>query len=176
VIEPILILAGITLGAFFLGIFLLRLLPVSRISPTGLRVVEWGCRIALAAIFIWAAFGKLQDPYGFAVDTYAYRIVPPQVATVVGIAMPAFELMAALALLTGVFWRGGAVLLGTMLLVFVVALFQAIVRGIDISCGCFGKESSPVSFWLIARNEVLFLCALFPLWMDARRRVLGPSR
>lgn len=170
-IPSIAIFTGITLAAWILGYVMLVILPVSRVTPRLLRALEWVCRLLVAGIFVWAAVGKLQDPYAFAVSTYAYRLVPPEVATVTGIALPAVELVAAAALVTGLFWRGGAVILGGLLLFFVVALFQAILRGIDISCGCFGKESSPVSFWLIARNEFLVVGALFPLWMDARRQV-----
>jgi hypothetical protein len=83
--------------------------------------------------------------------------------------MPALEVLASLALVSRVLWRGGALILGTMLLVFVAALFQAILRGIDIECGCFGKGSSPVSFWLIARNYGLLLLALFPLVAERAR-------
>ncbi len=169
-ITSIAIFTGLSLGALILGYVMLVILPVSRVSPKVLRTLEWVCRLLVAGTFVWAAVGKLHDPYAFAVSTYAYRIVPPEVATVTGIALPAVELVAAAALVTGLFWRGGAVILGGLLLFFVFALFQAILRGIDINCGCFGKESSPVSFWLIARNEVLVVCALFPLLMDARRR------
>ncbi len=171
-IVSILIFAGITLVAILLGYFMLMILPVSRISPKTLRWIEYACRLVLAGVFVLAAYEKIQDPYAFASSTYAYRIVPAPVATVVGIAMPAVEMVAAFALITGLFWRGGALILGGLLVVFVIGLFQAILRGIDIDCGCFGKESSPVSFWLIARNEALFLCALFPLWMHVRRKVL----
>lgn len=171
-IVSILTFAAITLVASLVGYFLLMILPVSRISPKVLRAIEYACRLLLAGVFVLAAYEKLQDPYAFAASTYAYRIVPAPVATAVGIAMPAVEMVAAFALVTGIFWRGGAVVLGGLLLVFVIALFQAILRGIDIDCGCFGKESSPVSFWLIARNELLILCALFPMWMHVRRKVL----
>ncbi len=175
-IMSILIFTGITAAVLLLGYVMLGVLPVSRIPAAGLRTIEWACRIVLAAVFVLAAYEKLQDPYAFASSTYAYRVVPPQVAIAVGIAMPAVEIIAAFALLSGLFWRGGALILGGLLLAFVVALFQAILRGIDIDCGCFGEESSPVSFWLIARNQVLFLCALFPMWMHVRRRVLRRTR
>jgi len=75
-----------------------------------------------------------------------------------------------LSLLTGIFWRGSALFLAGLLAFFIFAIFQAILRGIDISCGCFGKESHPVTYWLIAQDQLLFLAAVLPLWLDHRRR------
>ncbi|MBM3317965.1 MAG: DoxX family membrane protein [Candidatus Eisenbacteria bacterium] len=135
--------------------------------------LAWACRVALAAVFLLAAYGKILDPYALASSIYAYRVVPAGVAIVTGVVMPALEIVAALALLSGLLWRGGAVVFAAMLAVFIAGLFQAIVRGIDIDCGCFGKESSPVSFWLIARNYGLILLALFPLARDVWRERLG---
>ncbi len=166
---PILLFLLITAVTCVLGYVLLARLPESRIPPRYLRLLEWICRYALALVFLWAAVEKGKDPYAFAASIYAYRVVPPGVATVMAIAMPAVEILAALALMTGFLWRGSALVLGGLLLAFSVALFQAILRGIDISCGCFGKDSSPVSFWLIARNALLVLAALFALRMDHRR-------
>ena len=169
-ISSILLFLAMTGAAIVLGYFLLLRLPQSPVSPRITRGLEWICRCALALVFVFAAVEKLMDPYAFASSTYAYRVVPPAVANVVGIAVPAVEILAAIALLTGLFWRGGAVVLGGLLVLFIAALFQAILRGIDISCGCFGKESNPVSFWLIAQDELLLLCVFFPLLMDFRRR------
>jgi len=138
------------------------------------RVLLWIVRLVPAAVFLLAAYGKLRDPYGFAVSIYAYRILPASLATIAAVVMPAIEVLAALALATGLLWRGGAIVLAGLLAVFIAGLFQAIVRGINIDCGCFGEGSSPVSFWLIARNYGLLLLALFPLFSERSPRSNPP--
>jgi len=164
----ILILLAITACGVALGYGSLARLPGAA-SPKVLRALEWLCRLGLAGVFIYAAWSKLFDPYAFAANTYAYRLVPPALATVTGIALPAIEVIASVAVLTGLLWRGGALLLAGMLVFFIFALFQAIVRGIDISCGCFGKSSHPVSFLLIAQDQLLLVAALFLLWVGHLR-------
>lgn len=144
--------------------------PRAPLFPRETYGIEWICRCTLAFVFIYAAWEKLLDPYSFAATTYAYRLVPPLAAIVTAIAMPITDIIASVALITGIFWRGATVLLSGMLVFFVFALFQTILRGIDISCGCFGKESHEVSFWLIVQDEFLLVAALFPLWMDHLRR------
>ncbi len=169
-IQPILMFLAITAAASLLGYFLLARLP-RHASPGVLRALEWICRVALAGVFLYAAWSKLFDAYAFAANTYAYRLVPPVVATLTGIALPAVEVLAAIAVLTGIWWRGGTLLLAGMLAFFVFAVFQAIVRGIDIRCGCFGEASHKVSFLLIAQDQALLVAAIFLLWNDHRRRL-----
>jgi uncharacterized membrane protein YphA (DoxX/SURF4 family) len=162
------IFAGLTALAAAVGAVWLGRVARSGSADRG-RALDLAARLILAAVFLLAAYGKLRDPYAFAMSIYAYRLVPPWAATTLAVLMPALEVLASLALVSRVLWRGGALILGTMLLVFVAALFQAILRGIDIECGCFGKGSSPVSFWLIARNYGLLLLALFPLVAERAR-------
>jgi putative oxidoreductase len=170
-VKPWLLFLALTAVAFAAGRLLLGPLA-RRASPGRLSRALLGVACLVpAAVFLAAAYGKLRDPYAFAVSIFAYRLVTPGIATVAAVAMPAIEVLAAVALATGILRRGGAIVISAMLVVFIAALFQAIVRGIDIECGCFGKGSSPVSFWLIARNYGLLLLALFPLAAERARRV-----
>jgi putative oxidoreductase len=175
VILSILIFLAITACAGALAYLSLARVPRAA-SPLALKGLEWLCRLGLAGVFIYAAWSKLFDPYAFASNTYAYRLVPPPVATVTGITLPAVEIVAALAMLTGVLWRGGVLLLAGMLAFFVFAVFQAILRGIDIHCGCFGKASHPVSFLLIAQDQLLLVGCLFLLWVGHLRDQGRPGR
>jgi putative oxidoreductase len=162
--------AAAAAGGLWLGRVARRLLP-----GRGRALLILASRLIPAAVFLAAAYGKLRDPYAFAVSVYAYRVLPASLATVFAVVTPAIEVIAALALATGRLWRGGAIVIGGLLLVFIAGLAQAILRGIDIDCGCFGKGSSPVSFWLIARNYGLLLLALFPLAVERARRGLSAS-
>jgi len=175
--APVLIFLGILALATLVGYFWLGRLAAGGLPRGPQRALEWIARVVLATVFLWAAYEKASDPYGFASSIYAYRVTPAGLSILAGLMMPAIEIAAAVALLTGFLWRGGAIILGGLLVVFIAALFQAILRGIDIDCGCFGQESSPVSFWLIARNFGLLLLALFPLVTDRRRaRAAAASR
>ena len=162
--------AAAGLGALWLG-------RVARRLPPGRwrTFLVLASRLVPAIVFLAAAYGKLRDPYAFAVSVYAYRVLPASLATVFAVVTPAIEVSAALALATGLLWRGGAILIGGLLLVFIAGLAQAILRGINIDCGCFGKGSSPVSFWLIARNYGLLLLALFPMVVERARRDVSAS-
>jgi uncharacterized membrane protein YphA (DoxX/SURF4 family) len=116
-------------------------------------------RFALAAVLLWAAVPKLLDPTTFATDISNYRLVPDSWAGPLAIMLPVLELVIAGALLAGVEARGAALIAGGMLVVFSVAMGQAMARGIDLECGCFGTTTESAVGWdSIARN--VFLIAL----------------
>lgn len=167
----ILIFLGLSALAVFVSFLLFYWMPRHALSPRGLSVAGWIFRAGLAAVFILAAVPKLIDPYGFAVNVFAYRAVSPFLATLTAVVLPPIELVAALALVSGLFWRGAAVATAGMLIIFIVMLFRAIVLGIDITCGCFGKASHEVSFWLIAQDYGLLILALSALSWDWRRKL-----
>jgi putative oxidoreductase len=169
-ISQILIFLAIVVPACGLAYLLLNRLPLSRQSSPPQATLEWLSRLALAGVFLYAAYEKVIDPFSFASNIYAYRMMPASVSVAMAVTMPMMEVLAAVALLTGLFTRrldglfaGAALMLGVMLVVFIVAIFQAILRGIDIHCGCFGKASHSVSFRLILQDVVLLVASLFLL-------------
>ncbi|HJL02830.1 MAG TPA: MauE/DoxX family redox-associated membrane protein [Polyangiaceae bacterium LLY-WYZ-15_(1-7)] len=129
----------------------------------GLWVSRVGAWI-VAAVFLWAAVPKLMDPARFAVDIANYRLVPEAWVGWAALAVPPLELVAALALLTGFARRGAALVAAGMLAFFAVAIGQAVVRGIDIDCGCFGSAAEArATWWSVARNVGLIACCVLAL-------------
>lgn len=127
-----------------------------------------GARLALAAVYLFAAIPKLSDPAAFARDIDNYHAVPVEWAGVLAVVLPPLELAVAAALVVGVHARGAALVSAGMLVVFAGAMAQAIARDIDIDCGCFGSAMAmEVSGWSILRNVVLALLSV-PI-------VLGPE-
>ena len=95
-----------------------------------------------------------------------YRLIGGWPVWVAARVLPPLEILSGMALLFGRYWRmAGLVWVFGMLMVFVVALLSAWVRGLDIDCGCFGAafgNSIPMalmkntlliglSFWLWSR-------------------------
>jgi uncharacterized membrane protein YphA (DoxX/SURF4 family) len=123
--------------------------------------ILWLGRIVLAVLFLWAAWGKISDPQGFARALWNYRMIPEPVIPILAIGMPIFEALAAIAILLPPIQKGGSLVLLGLLGVFIVALGSALARGLDVDCGCFGEGSSTVSPLLIVRNVALGAVALW---------------
>lgn len=122
-------------------------------------------RWIVALVFGFAAYPKLLDPVMFARDIDNYRMLPDAWIGPLAIGLPPLEVVVTLALVTGIHARGAAVVTAGMLGAFIVGMVQAIARGIDLDCGCFGHfVEAQVSWWTVARNATL-IALLIPTWL-----------
>jgi putative oxidoreductase len=115
-------------------------------------VVMWVLRGALAAIYLLAAIPKILDPWSFTRAIHNFRILPVSWIPPLAITLPTFEALAAVAVITGFLYRGGALALTLFSLAFAGGIGSAIARGLDIDCGCFGslaKSSASVPHLLL---------------------------
>jgi uncharacterized membrane protein YphA (DoxX/SURF4 family) len=101
-------------------------------------------RLILAVVFAAAGWPKLLDPDGTVRSVRAFRLVPELFVPVFGYGLPMLELALALLLLAGLLTRWAAVAVAVLLVMFMVGIAAAWVRGLSIECGCFGATSGPV--------------------------------
>jgi putative oxidoreductase len=132
----------------------------------------WLCRGAIAAVFLAAALPKLIDPNAFAADIQNYRVLPEVWIGYAALFVPVFELVLGLGLLWPRYQRGAGVLATLLLVSFSAAMAQARMRGIDLSCGCFGAAFEAKVSWLtVARSAGLSVLAAIPwLWPRSAER------
>ncbi len=130
------------------------------------RALFWALRIGLGVLFLLTGALKMGDPSAFAVEIHNYQLFP-SLAPVLAATLPMVELVLGAALLAGPrrWLRAGAFATSALLVVFTIAVGLAVARGINISCGCFGAGSSPVTLLTVARDVVLLAAsaALFRL-------------
>jgi uncharacterized membrane protein YphA (DoxX/SURF4 family) len=116
---------------------------------------QWVCRIlrlAVGGLFLWAGAVKIIDPETFAVSIQGYRLVPDAVAAGLAWFLPWLEVWCALALWRpAVLRRSAWILITLMLVVFTAAKVSAVMRGLDISCGCT-TSTTPLNWWSVAGN------------------------
>ena len=95
------------------------------------------CRIVLGGIFIFASLDKIAHPAEFAKAIGNYHVLPFGLENLLALTLPWLELLAGVALITGVMVDGAAIMVIIMNIVFIFAISQALARGISIECGCF---------------------------------------
>lgn len=114
------------------------------------------CRVAIGVVFIAAALAKIGDAASFAAQIHNYRLLPVAAENLIAILLPWVELIAGLALVLGVQARPGAVITAVMMVVFTAAVGQAVARGLDFECGCFGTaDATRVGGMKLLENLVL---------------------
>lgn len=98
-------------------------------------------RVALALTLLAAGALKGLDPHGSVISVGAYHLLPVQLALFLGVILPAIEVFAGAALLVGFLVRGASLVAAGLAGVFAFGVTTAMVRGLDLDCGCFGSLS-----------------------------------
>lgn len=140
------------------------------------RLGAWLLRLGLGGMLVAAGLLKLRDPSGFAVEISNYQLLP-SLAAYPAVILPATELVLGLGLILGpAAWRRAATVgVAILFLLFTVAVTSAYVRGINISCGCFGGGGDAIGPLTLLRNLALLL-GISALWVwDAPPRQAAPS-
>lgn len=99
-------------------------------------------RVALGATFLAAAATKLPDMAAFAEIVANYRLVPPSLVPAAAAVVIGLELVTGALLVAGRGARAAALVAGGLLALFAAGLASALLRGIDLRCGCFGGQES----------------------------------
>ena len=94
-------------------------------------------RVTLGIVFIVASYYKVVYPNEFAESIWYYHLVPGSLINLMALILPWVELVCGVCLIVGVFYRGAVWLVNLMMVVFIIALWSAVSRGLDIDCGCF---------------------------------------
>lgn len=128
-------------------------------------------RIVLGALFIWSSMDKMANAPEFAKVIYYYRILPAGFENLWAIFLPWLEFITGLLLVVGRFKRGAILIYNGMLIMFILALTQALVRGLDISCGCFSvKPSTTSEVWLRIILDLVMLFFSVNLYLSYKRK------
>jgi uncharacterized membrane protein YphA (DoxX/SURF4 family) len=88
-------------------------------------------------VFVHSAWPKLVDPPGFAQAIWNYRILPSEAINVAAPLLFWLKFVAGLALISGAFLRGAAMLAALMLGLFITAMALKVFRDLPVDCGCF---------------------------------------
>lgn len=114
--------------------------------------------MVLGAVFMYASFDKIAHPEAFANIISNYHLLPFQLVNPLAIFLPWMEFITGLFLVVGKWVKGSLVIYSALLIVFIIALAQALIRGLDISCGCFSVQSSTTTeIWIRIIEDIILL-------------------
>ncbi len=129
------------------------------------------CALCVAGVFLYAAYFKIAEPRQFALDIKNYQILPEQLVNLAAIFLPWVEVGAAVALILPRTRRVGAVLITAMCLMFIASVsYAGLYKGLNIDCGCFGKNSTKAGLMTIALDVALIIATAVAVFLPARRR------
>jgi len=118
-------------------------------------------RIALGAIFIYAAYTKLTESWRlFAAGIASYEVLPMWAVELLARTLPWFELLVGLLLIAGRWLRVSSIATSGLLLVFFSLMVRAYFKGMTIECGCFGPGEA-ISWKTLLRDGSMLAGSLF---------------
>jgi uncharacterized membrane protein YphA (DoxX/SURF4 family) len=135
-------------------------------------------RLFLGFLFIVASIEKIADPNAFAVSIGYYKLVGMPAALVIATILPWVELLSGVFLMFGIMPRGSSLLMALMMIGFTVAVLSGVLRGLDISCGCFTRDPSVgrIGWMKILENCGLLCLSVFTLFANTKKFVILNSQ
>jgi len=127
------------------------------------RFVRRIAEFIVGGIFIYAGVIKALDPIRFASDIDNYKILPWTISVRLAFYLPWLEIFCGLALIARRLYLGGLSILTVLASIFIIATIAAKIRGLDITCGCFGHASKNWSFTAHIALDLSLLAALIAL-------------
>jgi uncharacterized membrane protein YphA (DoxX/SURF4 family) len=131
-------------------------------------------RFALGGLFIWASIDKALDPHLFARMIRNYQVLPLLLVNPTALLIPWLEMLTGLLLITG-FWRKSSLfIINSLLVLFILIMAQALLRGLSLDCGCYSTQSgsTQVTWWKVL-EDVGMLAAGIWLWI---KEPLNPQK
>jgi uncharacterized membrane protein YphA (DoxX/SURF4 family) len=137
-------------------------------------IVNLALRLLVGSVFVIAGIGKIIDPKHFATEIWNYHLIPMSMVNISALVLPWLELICGLLLISGVKLKANSIIIGGLLLVFILAGISAIARGLEINCGCFGKESEKKLDWYkILENTGLLIATVLLFISNPKSLVLS---
>jgi len=97
-------------------------------------------------------------------------MLPYVLVTLMAAILPWLEVIVGLLIILGIWLQGSTLILIVLNSVFIVAISSAMIRGLDIDCGCFavGGGGSQVGLMRLL-EDIAFLAASCWLFAQSRR-------
>ena len=130
-------------------------------------------QLTLGCVFLYAGAVKIwgSGTEVFARDVAKYEILPSSLVQVVAMILPWIEMGIGGCLLIRCALNGALLLALACSLVFLIAVVSAWLRGLNLSCGCFGGDDTAMNFpFKVAQLIGQFMLCIY-LWNHRRLRV-----
>jgi len=135
-----------------------------------MRWLSLALRLFLGAVFVYAAYLKLKDPWVvFAMSIDSYKLLPEWGVLAVAKTLPWFELGLGLLLISGYGLRWSGLVTTLQLLAFFSVMLRSYLMGLEIDCGCFGPGEA-LTWKTLVRDGLLAACSILLTFLALRSR------
>lgn len=135
-------------------------------------------RLSVGGVFVYAGIIKVQHPINFADSITTFQIIPTQLVNIIALALPPFEIIIGLMLILGWKVRLAAFSIFILTVIFAIVISQALIRGLEVDCGCFGSgKPSSLKTWASFGRDILLMAASVWLYtISSMRKEAGRAQ
>ncbi len=148
-------------------------------APSSLKIhhiISIIIRFILGAIFIAAGIPKILDTASFASVVYNYHLLPDIFINIFAITLPWLEVIIGAFLIMGIWMPGTVIIYNLLMIAFIGALTFNTIRGLDISCGCFGSESGDIiDMDTILRDIIILSASMYLLFVVFIKKITSDN-
>jgi uncharacterized membrane protein YphA (DoxX/SURF4 family) len=142
------------------------------------RAAQVISQLALGGIFVYASFGKIMNPQSFMTNIRNYRLVPEMFIKPIAMVLPWVELIFGVLLILNIFTKVSAIVLISLLVIFIIAIISTLIREINIDCGCFIQQKKAEiegvytsGYHLLIRDIIFLIPGIIILFFGDKPRV-----
>ena len=140
-----------------------------------IRRINLVLRVFLAAVFVYAAWTKLRQPWlVFAMSIDTYELLPEWAVLVLARTLPWLELIVGVLLLAGICARFTTAVAAVFLGSFFTIMLLSYGNGMGIDCGCFGLGEA-LTLQTLVRDGALLMAAVVLFVITLRYENLNPT-
>ena len=129
----------------------------------------WSLAIEEQFYLLWPLVVLLLLTRSRSCSTLAGRLLPIALENIFALVLVWTEVIVGLALVTNLAPRSATLLAGGMLVMFFIAILQAVIRGLDIDCGCFGTKDASATGIKALLRDIAFLAMAWIGYPRAKR-------
>jgi len=117
-------------------------------------------RLVVGFIFLSFGASKINIADKFASEIGNYALMPEFSLNIIALILPWLELMVGIFLILGIRLRATAIISSILLIIFIIAVLSAMIRGLDINCGCSSTHPQKVGIPKILENFGLLILSI----------------
>ena len=106
------------------------------------KIINHIIRVGMGVVFIYASYSKIVDPVSFSQNIHNYSVTPLFIENIIALTLPLVELFIGLGLIFKIKYKVSLEISIGLMVVFILLILQAYLRGKSIDCGCFLNEIS----------------------------------
>lgn len=153
--------------------------PGSRPKQLILDAISAFARFFMAYIWISAGIPKLNDHLNMTQAITAYEIFTPYWSDLLARLIGPLEIAGGVLLLLGIFLRPASKVAAWVMVLFIIGVGQAWLRGLSIDCGCFNIEPNldqqAMDYFVTILRDLAFLAlTLWTVYRPFKRFALYP--